>query len=169
MQRLSRAPSCASPAPSQVRLAPPHTQFVAITAPLQMWPPFNFLNLMALPLHWRPTTANAVGVVLVALLSATAMTDEDVPLGKDTIVLIEAWMDGVWARTAALVAATDRRVVAVGRFLWERVLGVAAQRVGRLAGRGRPGPHEAPAIASLQEQAAGPAALTEPMDPPAAG
>jgi Mpv17 / PMP22 family len=63
-----------------------------------MWLPFSFASFMYLDMEWRPLAANLLGLVFVTVLSATSVSDEAVPAGSDTAVLLKRWCNSAAAR-----------------------------------------------------------------------
>jgi Mpv17 / PMP22 family len=63
-----------------------------------MWLPFSFASFMYLDMEWRPLAANLLGLVFVTVLSATSVSDEAVPAGSDTAVLLKRWFNSAAAR-----------------------------------------------------------------------
>lgn len=57
----------------------------------QMWPPLHILNFWLVPKHWRPLAGHLAGVVLLAVISSTALTDAALPLGQRATPLLMRW------------------------------------------------------------------------------
>ncbi|CAM9320942.1 unnamed protein product [Choristocarpus tenellus] len=64
---------------------------VAMIRDFQMWPPLNIISFWLLPKHWRPLMAHVVGVGLIAVLSCTSLSDNDLPLGEASLRLLRGW------------------------------------------------------------------------------
>eukprot|EP00752_Nemacystus_decipiens_P004367 g3991.t1 len=62
----------------------------------EMWPPLHILNFWLVPKHWRPLAGHLAGVLLLAVISSTALTDAGLPLGQRAMPLMMRW-----ARAAA--------------------------------------------------------------------
>ncbi|CAM9277098.1 unnamed protein product [Scytosiphon promiscuus] len=65
---------------------------------LEMWPPLHILNFWLVPKHWRPLAGHLAGVVLLAVISTTGLTDAALPLGQRTAPLLMRWARAIGDR-----------------------------------------------------------------------
>ncbi|CAN0345367.1 unnamed protein product [Ectocarpus sp. 12 AP-2014] len=64
----------------------------------EMWPPLHVLNFWLVPKHWRPLAGHLAGVVLLAVISCTGLTDAGLPLGQRAVPLMMRWARAVGGR-----------------------------------------------------------------------
>lgn len=63
-----------------------------------MWPPLHILNFWLVPKHWRPVAGHLAGVVLLAVISSTGLTDAGLPLGQRAVPLMMSWARAIGER-----------------------------------------------------------------------
>ncbi|CAM9166083.1 unnamed protein product [Ectocarpus fasciculatus] len=64
----------------------------------EMWPPLHVINFWLVPKHWRPLAGHLAGVVLLAVISCTGLTDAGLPLGQRAVPLMMRWARAVGGR-----------------------------------------------------------------------